>query len=129
MPKNATEMKIEEIGTELMSLKNAEKGIKARISELVEEAVKRGYAGEDIPTVGGDYVIALSEGTQRALNMDKACQVLGTEFVANLLNLKRAKIETLALSDLGTSIDNKTKDAISDIVEATVKATIRVSKK
>lgn len=126
--KDIKTMSNEELGTEIMACKNAEKGLKSRIETLVEEAVARGFAGKNLPTVGGEYVIALSEDTQRALNMDKACDILGTEVVGNLLTMKQRKVK-LAISDLGTSIDEETKNLICDIVEATVKATVRASKK
>ena len=126
--KNLSEMSIEELGTELMACKNAEKGIKSRIEALVIEAVARGYAGKNVPTVGGEYVVALSEATQRALNMDKACDVLGTDYVGNVLAMKQKKVK-LAISDFGTSLDDETKDRICDLVETTVKATVKASKR
>lgn len=126
--KKICNMTIEQIGTELMSIKNSMKGLEARTKELVAEAVSRGYAGMDIPTVGGDFVVALSEDTQRQFNMDKAQDVLGAEYVGSVLEAKRKKVK-LALSDFGTALDDETKNLICDLVEATVKATVRASRK
>lgn len=116
-----------ELGTELMSVKNAIGKLEDRVRELVDEAESRGLAGTDIPTVGGDYVVSLSSGTQRKYNEDKAIEVLGAEVVASVYDMKRRKVK-LALSDFGTSIDNKTKDLISDLVEATIKAEVKKKK-
>jgi hypothetical protein len=116
-----------ELGTELMSVKNAIEKLEARVRELVDEAEARGLAGTDIPTVGGEYIVALSSGVQRKYNEEKAIDVLGAERVANILMMKREKVK-LSLSDFGTSIDNKTKDLISDLVEATIKAEVKKRK-
>lgn len=117
-----------QIGTELMSLKNSKAGIEARIRTLIEEAEARGYAGKDIPTVGGDYVVALSSGKENKLNMEKTANVLGAEVVAGLLNAKRMAMVTLTVSDLGTLATKDIKAQICDIVDATIKATVRKNK-
>lgn len=117
-----------QIGTELMSLKNSKEGIEARIRMLIEEADARGYAGKNIPTVGGDYVVALSSGKENKLNMDKACDVLGAEVVAGLLEAKRKSIVALTVSDLGTLATKDIKAQICDVLDATIKATVRKNK-
>lgn len=127
MAKNVENMTIYEIGTELMACKNAEKGLKARIEKLVEEAVKRGYAGMDIPTVGDENVISLSKDTVREFNEEKAVDVLGAEYVGSVRSEKAKKVK-LALSDFGTALSEETKDKICDIVKATVKATVKKKK-
>lgn len=117
-----------QIGTELMSLKNSKEGIEARIRMLIEEADARGYAGKNIPTVGGDYVVALSSGKENKLNMEKACDVLGAEVVAGLLEAKRKSIVALTVSDLGTLATKDIKAKICDVLDATIKATVRKNK-
>lgn len=117
-----------QIGTELMSLKNSKEGIEARIRMLIEEADARGYAGKNIPTVGGDYVVALSSGKENKLNMEKACNVLGAEVVAGLLEAKRKSIVALTVSDLGTLATKDIKAQICDVLDATIKATVRKNK-
>lgn len=117
-------LKVEELGTELMSVKNAIAKLEARARELVDEAEARGLAGTDIPTKGGEFVVNLTSGEERRYNQDKAVDVLGAEVVAQVLATKQKKVK-LSLSDFGTMIDNETKDRISDLVETTIKATIR----
>lgn len=117
-------LKVEELGTELMSVKNAIAKLEARARELVDEAEARGLAGTDIPTKGGEFVVTLTSGEERRYNQDKAVDVLGAEVVAQVLATKQKKVK-LSLSDFGTMIDNETKDKISDLVEATIKATVK----
>lgn len=118
----------EQLGTQLMSLKNAKDGIEASIRDLIEEARIRGFAGKDIPTKGGEYVVHLTSGKENKLNMDKAVDVLGAEVVAGLLNAKRMNITTLTISDLGTTITKENKYKICDVVDATIKASIKDKK-
>jgi hypothetical protein len=117
-------LKVEELGTELMSVKNAIAKLEARARELIDEAEARGLAGTDIPTKGGEFVVNLTSGEERRYNQDKAVDVLGAEVVAQVLATKQKKVK-LSLSDFGTMIDNETKDKISDLVEATIKATVK----
>lgn len=124
--RNVKELTIEELGTELMSVKHAKDKLDDRTRELIDEAVARGLAGKDIPTIGGEYVVNLSSGEERKFNEEKATNVLGAEVVASIYELKRRKVK-LALSDFGT-LDTATKNLISDLVEATVKATVKKRK-
>jgi len=117
----------EQLGTQLMSLKNAKEGIESSIRALIEEAETRGYAGKDIPTVGGDYIVHLTRGKEEKLNMDKAVDVLGAEAVANYLDIKRKGIVTLTKTDLG-KIAPSLMAQICDEVDATIKATVKKNK-
>lgn len=126
--KDIKAMTDEQLGTELMSLKNAKDGIEARIKVLVAEADARGFAGKNIPTVGGDYVVALSSGKENKLNMEKASNILGAEVVAGLLDTKRKAVVTLTISDLGTLATKEIKAQICDIVDATIKAQVKKNK-
>lgn len=117
----------EELGTQLMSLKNAKDGIEASIRKLIEEAESRGFAGKDIPTKGGEYIVHLTRGKEDKLNMDKAVDVLGAEAVANYLNIKRMGITTLTKTDLG-KLAPTLMAQICDEVDATIKATVRKNK-
>jgi len=117
-------LKVEELGTELMSVKNAIAKLEARARELIDEAEARGLAGTDIPTKGGEFVVNLTSGEERRYNQDKAVDILGAEVVAQVLATKQKKVK-LSLSDFGTMIDNETKNMISDMVEATIKATVK----
>ena len=117
----------EQLGTQLMSLKNAKDGIESSIRALIEEAESRGFAGKDIPTVGGDYIIHLTRGKEEKLNMEKATNVLGAEAIANYLNIKRMGIVTLTKTDLG-KIAPAIMAQICDEVDATIKATVKKNK-
>ena len=117
----------EQLGTQLMSLKNAKDGIESSIRALIEEAESRGYAGKDIPTKGGEYIVHLTRGKEDKLNMDKAVDVLGAEAVANYLNIKRMGITTLTKTDLG-KIAPSIMAQICDEVDATIKATVKKNK-
>lgn len=98
--------------------------LNASRKELVEELISMGLAGENVPSVRGDFVGIISTGKSFKLEDDKARECLGDKY--NEILEKKQKDVTLTVSDLKKA---KIKEAIimtmGHYEDGTVKVTIK----
>lgn len=114
------EIRAREKASEILACDSQIKTWENKRKDAVAWLVERGYTGEEVLTVGGEFKVSLSTGMQRVLDADKARDSLGHIYNV-VLERKRARV-TLSLSDLNGLADL---DAVSEMKPATVKATVR----
>lgn len=93
--------------------------------ELVQKLIVMGCTGQTVPSVSGDIAVTLSRGYELKLNDEKANAIIPDTY-ADLLDRKRESVK-LTVSDVRKSkaVSEDVIESISDMVYATVKATVR----
>lgn len=93
--------------------------------ELVQKLIVMGCTGQTIPSTSGDIVVTLSRGYELKLNDEKANAIIPDTY-ADLLDRKKETVK-LTVSDVRKSkaVPEDVIESISDMVYATVKATVR----
>lgn len=110
-----------EMATELMRCDSQMKTWETKRRAIIDWFVENGYSGKEVLTVSGDYKVSLSTGIERALNDAKLIDAIGEEMYKMALDRKRDKVK-LTMTDVKGIVDPA---LVADIVEATVRATMR----
>lgn len=93
--------------------------------ELVQKLIVMGCTGQTVPSMSGDIVVTLSRGYELKLNDEKANAIIPDTY-ADLLDRKKETVK-LTVSDVRKSkaVPEDVIESISDMVYATVKATVK----
>ena len=99
------------------------KTLEEQKAELVNALVSMGYAGCDVPVQSGEWMVTLSSGEERRLDVSKAQEVLGSKYDL-ILQMKRETVQP-TLSDVRGMCSKEELNAITRTVTATVKVTVK----
>ena len=119
----ADDREASEIASNLSRIVSTIKTLEEQKVELVNALVSMGYAGCDVPVQSGDWVVTLSNGEEKRLDIPKAQEVLGSKYDL-ILQMKRATVKP-TLTDVKGMCSKEELNAITKTVTATVKVTVR----
>ena len=119
----ADDRQASEIASNLSRIVTTIKTLEEQKAELVNALVSMGYAGCDVPVQSGEWMVTLSSGEERRLDVSKAQEVLGSKYDL-ILQMKRETVQP-TLSDVRGMCSKEELNAITRIVTATVKVTVK----
>ena len=119
----ADDRQASEIASNLSRIVSTIKTLEEQEVELVNALVSMGYAGCDVPVQSGDWVVTLSNGEEKRLDISKAQEVLGSKYDL-ILQMKRETVKP-TLTDVKGMCSKEELNAITRTVSATVKVTVR----
>ena len=119
----ADDREASEIASNLSRIVSTIKTLEEQKVELVNALVSMGYAGCDVPVQSGEWMVTLSSGEERRLDVSKAQEVLGSKYDL-ILQMKRETVQP-TLSDVRGMCSKEELNAITRTVSATVKVTVR----
>ena len=119
----ADDRQASEIASNLSRIVTTIKTLEEQKAELVNALVSMGYAGCDVPVQSGEWMVTLSSGEERRLDVSKAQEVLGSKYDL-ILQMKRETVQP-TLSDVRGMCSKEELNAITKTVSATVKVTVR----
>ena len=119
----ADDRQASEIASNLSRIVTTIKTLEEQKAELVNALVSMGYAGCDVPVQSGEWMVTLSSGEERRLDVSKAQEVLGSKYDL-ILQMKRETVQP-TLSDVRGMCSKEELNAITRTVSATVKVTVR----
>ena len=119
----ADDRQASEIASNLSRIVTTIKTLEEQKAELVNALVSMGYAGCDVPVQSGDWVVTLSNGEEKRLDIPKAQEVLGSKYDL-ILQMKRETVQP-TLSDVRGMCSKEELNAITRTVTATVKVTVK----
>lgn len=119
----ADDRQASEIASNLSRIVTTIKTLEEQKAELVNALVSMGYAGCDVPVQSGEWMVTLSSGEERRLDVSKAQEVLGSKYDL-ILQMKRETVQP-TLSDVRGMCSKEELNAITRTVTATVKVTVR----
>lgn len=119
----ADDRQASEIASNLSRIVTTIKTLEEQKAELVNALVSMGYAGCDVPVQSGEWMVTLSSGEERRLDVSKAQEVLGSKYDL-ILQMKRETVQP-TLSDVRGMCSKEELNAITKTVTATVKVTVR----
>ena len=119
----ADDREASEIASNLSRIVSTIKTLEEQKVELVNALVSMGYAGCDVPVQSGDWVVTLSNGEEKRLDIPKAQEVLGSKYDL-ILQMNRETVQP-TLSDVRGMCSKEELNAITRTVTATVKVTVR----
>lgn len=111
------------IASDLSRIVSTIKTLEEQKAELVNALVSMGYAGCDVPVQSGEWMVTLSSGEERRLDVSKAQEVLGSKYDL-ILQMKRETVQP-TLSDVRGMCSKEELNAITRTVTATVKVTVK----
>lgn len=111
------------IASDLSRIVSTIKTLEDQKAELVNALVSMGYAGCDVPVQSGEWMVTLSSGEERRLDVSKAQEVLGSKYDL-ILQMKRETVQP-TLSDVRGMCSKEELNAITRTVTATVKVTVK----
>ena len=119
----ADDRQASEIASNLSRIVTTIKTLEEQKAELVNALVPMGYAGCDVPVQSGEWMVTLSSGEERRLDVSKAQEVLGSKYDL-ILQMKRETVQP-TLSDVRGMCSKEELNAITRTVTATVKVTVK----
>lgn len=119
----ADDREASEIASNLSRIVSTIKTLEEQKVELVNTLVSMGYAGCDVPVQSGDWMVTLSNGEEKRLDVAKAQEVLGSKYDL-ILQMKRETVKP-TLTDVKGMCSKEELEAITKTVTATVKVTVR----
>lgn len=119
----ADDRQASEIASNLSRIVTTIKTLEEQKAELVNALVSMGYAGCDVPVQSGEWMVTLSSGEERRLDVSKAQEVLGSKYDL-ILQMKRETVQP-TLSDVRGMCSKEELNAITRTVTATVKVTVK----
>lgn len=119
----ADDREASEIASNLSRIVSTIKTLEEQKVELVNALVSMGYAGCDVPVQSGEWMVTLSSGEERRLDVSKAQEVLGSKYDL-ILQMKRETVQP-TLSDVRGMCSKEELNAITRTVTATVKVTVK----
>ena len=119
----ADDRQASEIASNLSRIVTTIKTLEEQKAELVNALVSMGYAGCDVPVQSGEWMVTLSSGEERRLDVSKAQEVLGSKYDL-ILQMKRETVQP-TLSDVRGMCSKEELNAITKTVTATVKVTVK----
>ena len=119
----ADDRQASEIASNLSRIVTTIKTLEEQKAELVNALVSMGYAGCDVPVQSGEWMVTLSSGEERRLDVSKAQEVLGSKYDL-ILQMKRETVKP-TLTDVKGMCSKEELNAITRTVSATVKVTVR----
>ena len=119
----ADDRQASEIASNLSRIVTTIKTLEEQKAELVNALVSMGYAGCDVPVQSGEWMVTLSSGEERRLDISKAQEVLGSKYDL-ILQMKRETVKP-TLTDVKGMCSKEELNAITRTVSATVKVTVR----
>lgn len=119
----ADDRQASEIASNLSRIVSTIKTLEEQKVELVNALVSMGYAGCDVPVQSGDWMVTLSNGEEKRLDIPKAQEVLGSKYDL-ILQMKRETVKP-TLTDVKGMCSKEELEAITKTVTATVKVTVR----
>ena len=119
----ADDRQASEIASNLSRIVTTIKTLEEQKAELVNALVSMGYAGCDVPVQSGEWMVTLSSGEERRLDISKAQEVLGSKYDL-ILQMKRETVQP-TLSDVRGMCSKEELNAITKTVTATVKVTVK----
>lgn len=119
----ADDRQASEIASNLSRIVTTIKTLEEQKAELVNALVSMGYAGCDVPVQSGEWMVTLSSGEERRLDVSKAQEVLGDKYNL-ILQMKRETVQP-TLSDVRGMCSKEELNAITRTVTATVKVTVK----
>ena len=119
----ADDRQASEIASNLSRIVTTIKTLEEQKAELVNALVSMGYAGCDVPVQSGEWMVTLSSGEERRLDVSKAQEVLGSKYDL-ILQMKRETVKP-TLTDVKGMCSKEELNAITKTVSATVKVTVR----
>lgn len=119
----ADDRQASEIASNLSRIVSTIKTLEEQKAELVNALVSMGYAGCDVPVQSGEWMVTLSSGEERRLDVSKAQEVLGSKYDL-ILQMKRETVQP-TLSDVRGMCSKEELNAITRTVTATVKVTVK----
>lgn len=119
----ADDRQASEIASNLSRIVSTIKTLEEQKAELVNALVSMGYAGCDVPVQSGEWMVTLSSGEERRLDVSKAQEVLGSKYDL-ILQMKKETVQP-TLSDVRGMCSKEELNAITRTVTATVKVTVK----
>lgn len=119
----ADDRQASEIASNLSRIVTTIKTLEEQKAELVNALVSMGYAGCDVPVQSGEWMVTLSSGEERRLDVSKAQEVLGSKYDL-ILQMKRETVQP-TLSDVRGMCSKEELNAITRTVTTTVKVTVK----
>lgn len=119
----ADDRQASEIASNLSRIVTTIKTLEEQKVELVNALVSMGYAGCDVPVQSGEWMVTLSSGEERRLDVSKAQEVLGSKYDL-ILQMKRETVQP-TLSDVRGMCSKEELNAITRTVTTTVKVTVK----
>ena len=119
----ADDRQASEIASNLSRIVSTIKTLEEQKVELVDALVSMGYAGCDVPVQSGEWMVTLSSGEERRLDVSKAQEVLGSKYDL-ILQMKRETVQP-TLSDVRGMCSKEELNAITRTVTSTVKVTVK----
>ena len=119
----ADDRQASEIASDLSRIVSTIKTLEEQKADLVGKLVEMGYSGCDVPVISGDWMISLSNGEEKRLDIPKAQEVLGSKYDL-ILQMKRETVKP-TLTDVKGMCSKEELEAITKTVTATVKVTVR----